>query len=87
MLELESIKIMVPLLMITSLILNACVWFTKFGHTKGFIFLTGGFCMATATAYGFQAILDTNKLISTAMIIWFVLTLIVFATAVWLLDE
>jgi len=82
-----TIEIVALLLMIVSLILNACVWFTIFGRTKGFRFLTGGFCMATAMAYGFLSIINTNKLISPAMIIWFLFTLIVFATAIWSSDE
>ena len=83
---LVSIKIFASLLMITSFILNVCLWFTEFGRAKGFRFLTGGFCMATAMAYGFWGILDTNGSF-IAMIIWFVLTLIVFATAVCFSDE
>jgi len=86
-LELESIRISATLLSIVSGILLICVFWTEWGRAKGFAFLTGGFCMITTIVSSFRVALDSTKFSCAMVIVWFILTLMIFAFTTWLAEE
>jgi len=83
-LELESVRVAVSLSSIVSSIFYILALWTKSGQKKSFRFLTGAFCMITTVAFSFRLALDVTNFSFIMLIVWFLLTLMIFALATWL---
>ena len=79
----EAVILLLTMLTIVSGILYILALWTEFGQKKGFRFLTGNFCMITTVVYSFQLARDPTKFSCTMVIVYFLLTLIIFALATW----
>jgi len=82
-LELESIRIVAALLAMISSVLYIFALWTECGTMKSFRFLTGGFCMMTTIAFSLRLALDVANFSYFMVIIWYLLTLFIFALATW----